>query len=187
MSKSAQEPGTCPKCGIQWEVGDEISCPDSEWMHRFCPDATGGAFTPGEIEELSKKVWSEWVDLAADRAGRFATLTARAEAAEAEVQRLQARDATAVRLVGLLRSQVHRLWAYHDWVDGHECSAPKPEDGMEFARIVITRCLTDDGDDRHSVEATSGMSLIEALGMLRLAESTVLEFPPSADDGEGDE
>ena len=104
----------------------------------------------------------------------------------AEIRRLRARDATAVRLVGLLRSQVHRLWAYHDWVDGHECSAPKPEDGMEFARIVITRCLTDDGDDRHSVEATQGMSLIEALGMLRLAESTVLEFPPGADDGEDD-
>lgn len=105
----------------------------------------------------------------------------------AEVRRLRARDATAVRLVRLLRSQVHRLWAYHDWVDGHECSAPGPDDGMEFARIVITRCLMEDGEDRHSVEATSGMSLIEALGMLRLAESTLLEFPPGADDDGEDE
>ena len=105
----------------------------------------------------------------------------------AEVRRLRARDETAVRLVRLLRSQVHRLWAYHDWVDGHECSAPGPDDGMEFARIVITRCLMEDGEDRHSVEATSGMSLIEALGMLRLAESTLLEFPPGADDDGEDE
>lgn len=103
-----------------------------------------------------------------------------------EIERLRARDATAVRLVGLLRSQVHRLWAYHDWADGHDCSAPKPDDGMEFARIVITRVLTEDGDDVHNVEATAGMSLIEALGMLRLAESTVLEFPPGEDDGEDD-
>ena len=105
----------------------------------------------------------------------------------AEVRRLQARDETAVRLASLLRSQVHRLWAYHDWVNGHECSAPKPDDGMEFARIVITRVLTEDGADIHNVEATAGMSLIESLGMLRLAESTLLEFPPGADDGEDDE
>ena len=105
----------------------------------------------------------------------------------AEVRRLQARDETAVRLAGLLRSQVHRLWAYHDWVNGHECSAPEPDDGMEFARIVITRVLTEDGADIHNVEATAGMSLIESLGMLRLAESTLLEFPPGADDGEDDE
>ena len=71
----------------------------------------------------------------------------------AEVRRLRARDATAVRLV----------------------------------RRVITRCLMEDGADRHSVEATSGMSLIEALGMLRLAESTLLEFPPGADDDGEDE
>ena len=71
----------------------------------------------------------------------------------AEVRRLRARDATAVRLV----------------------------------RRVITRCLMEDGEDRHSVEATSGMSLIEALGMLRLAESTLLEFPPGADDDGEDE
>lgn len=53
---------------------------------------------------------------------------------------------------------------------------------METARIVITRVLTEDGDDRHFV-AASDMSLVEALGMLRLAEDSLIQFPP----GEGSE
>ena len=62
------------------------------------------------------------------------------------------------------------------------------DDGdFETARITITRVLTAEGADIHNVEATSGMSLIEALGLLRLAESTLLEFPPGADDTDDDQ
>lgn len=59
-------------------------------------------------------------------------------------------------------------------------------DNLETARITITRVLTADGKDQHFVEATPGMSLVEALGMVRLAEDTLIQFPPAeqSDDDE---
>jgi hypothetical protein len=89
------------------------------------------------------------------------------------------------RLVGLLRAQNQRLWGYHDWVNEHDCPTPRPEDGMEFARIVITRSLMHDGEDRHTTDATDGLALVEALGMLRLAEDTLIQNPPA--EAEADE
>jgi hypothetical protein len=61
------------------------------------------------------------------------------------------------------------------------------DEGLETARVTITRVLTPEGQDQHFVEATPGMSLVEALGLLRLAEDTLIQFPPSeaGDDDEG--
>lgn len=49
-------------------------------------------------------------------------------------------------------------------------------EGIETSRITITRTLTPDGEDAHHVEATEGMSLVEALGLLRLAEASLLGY-----------
>lgn len=57
---------------------------------------------------------------------------------------------------------------------------------LETSRITIARFLTEDGQDLHSVKATSGMSLVEALGLLRLAEVTLIDFPPAKDDDESE-
>lgn len=59
---------------------------------------------------------------------------------------------------------------------------PPPGGGFEAARITITRVLTEEGDDQHFVEATSGMSLVEALGLLRLAEDSLIQNPPTEQD-----
>lgn len=45
---------------------------------------------------------------------------------------------------------------------------------METARITITRSLSEDGHDFTMVATSEGMSTIEALGMLRLAENSIL-------------
>ena len=50
----------------------------------------------------------------------------------------------------------------------------------ETARIVVTRVLTDSGKDEHSVEVTpDDLGLVEALGLLRLAEDSLIQFPPA--------
>lgn len=98
----------------------------------------------------------------------------------AEIERLREREARAARLIGLLRRQVYRLWAYHDWVGDHECPSPKPLSGFEAARIVVTRTLTDEGEDRHDLYVEpDDLGLVEALGLLRLAEDTLIQFPPA--------
>lgn len=61
------------------------------------------------------------------------------------------------------------------------------DNGLETARITITRVLTtDDGDngDQVWVETSDGMSLVETLGLLRFAEDSVIR---DAMDFEGDE
>jgi len=50
---------------------------------------------------------------------------------------------------------------------------------FEIGRITVTRHIAPDGDDIHGVNATDGMSLVEALGMLRLAEDTLIQNPPA--------
>lgn len=52
----------------------------------------------------------------------------------------------------------------------------------ETARITITRVLTAGGTDETFVDASAGMSLVEALGLLRLAEDTLIQHPPAEDD-----
>ena len=50
-------------------------------------------------------------------------------------------------------------------------------DPLEVARIEITRALTDsDGEDRDLIGVTfaDDLTLIEALGMLRMAELTII-------------
>lgn len=54
-----------------------------------------------------------------------------------------------------------------------------PPDGLETARITITRTLHDEyGDDRDDRITTEvdppGMSLVETLGLLRFAEDSVI-------------
>lgn len=61
------------------------------------------------------------------------------------------------------------------------------EAGLETGRITITRVLTADGEDLHFVEATFSMSLVEALGLLRLAEDTLIKFPPQEQDADTDD
>ena len=63
----------------------------------------------------------------------------------------------------------------------HIEAAPDDSPGapFEIGRITITRHIDPDGDDVHGVTATDGMSLVEALGMLRLAEDTVMQNPPA--------
>lgn len=60
-------------------------------------------------------------------------------------------------------------------------------DDLEVARIVITRTLTDDGKDLHEVETSPDMPLIEALGMLRMAEDSLIQHPPMSEEGMDDE
>lgn len=45
---------------------------------------------------------------------------------------------------------------------------------VEFGRVSVVRKMTEDGHDFTMVTTSEGMSIIEALGMLRLAESTIL-------------
>lgn len=60
------------------------------------------------------------------------------------------------------------------------------DETYETARITITRVLSDEGADETFVDATEGMGLVEALGLLRLAEDTLIKFPPTME-GEDDE
>jgi hypothetical protein len=63
----------------------------------------------------------------------------------------------------------------------------EPEDGLVVSRIVITRYLTDnDLIDHVSTQSEDGyeMGLSEALGMMRLAEDTLIR---SAMEPDGDE
>jgi hypothetical protein len=54
----------------------------------------------------------------------------------------------------------------------------------ETARITITRVLTMHGEDEHYVETSDDLGLLEALGMLRLAEDSLIQHPPAEDDEE---
>lgn len=56
--------------------------------------------------------------------------------------------------------------------------------GLETARIVITRAISDEGRDLHFVETSEDLPLIEALGMLRMAEDSLIQNPPMQDDGD---
>jgi hypothetical protein len=52
-----------------------------------------------------------------------------------------------------------------------------PEDGMVIARVVITRVLVDDDIVDHVIACTEDgdeVGLAEALGMMRLAEDTLI-------------
>lgn len=55
----------------------------------------------------------------------------------------------------------------------------------ETARITITRVITEGGHDETYVETTPAIGLVEALGLLRLAEDTLIQHPPA--DSEDDE
>lgn len=48
------------------------------------------------------------------------------------------------------------------------------DDELISARIVVTRRITGGGDDQVLVEGAEHLSLIEALGLLRFAEDTVI-------------
>jgi len=45
---------------------------------------------------------------------------------------------------------------------------------MEVGRLTITRVLDDEDGDTVRVEVSEGLTLIEALGMLRLSEDTLI-------------
>lgn len=63
-----------------------------------------------------------------------------------------------------------------------------PDDGMVLATVTITRVLTgDDIIDHVSADTSDGyqLGLAEALGMMRLAEDTLIRS--RVDDGDGDE
>jgi hypothetical protein len=53
-----------------------------------------------------------------------------------------------------------------------------PDEGIEVARIEITRVLTPEGQDTTWCAATDSqgdpLPLVEALGLLRMAEDTVI-------------
>lgn len=52
-------------------------------------------------------------------------------------------------------------------------------DDYETARIIITRVLTAEGRDETYVETMPALGLVEALGLLRLAEDTLIQSPPA--------
>jgi hypothetical protein len=57
--------------------------------------------------------------------------------------------------------------------------------GCETARITITRVIGEDGSDEHFVEThPDDIGLVEALGLLRLAEDSLIQHPPADDRGE---
>ena len=55
----------------------------------------------------------------------------------------------------------------------------------ETARITITRVITEDGHDQTYVETSADIALVEALGLLRMAEDTLIQNPPA--DSEDDD
>lgn len=60
------------------------------------------------------------------------------------------------------------------------------DEGLQVAEIKIRRSLHDSGNDSSDqvwVTTSEGMSLLEALGLLRFAEMTIIE-EFSQDDGE---
>lgn len=63
-------------------------------------------------------------------------------------------------------------------------------EGLEVARIVITRTLTLDGDDVVEVEALDGdgdqLRLVETLGLLSLSKDTAIRMAMAEDDDDGD-
>lgn len=42
------------------------------------------------------------------------------------------------------------------------------------SQITVTRVMSETGEDQHRIETTPDMTMIEALGMLRLAEDSLL-------------
>jgi hypothetical protein len=64
------------------------------------------------------------------------------------------------------------------------------EDGMILGRIIITRVLRDDDIVDHVIAQSEDgyeMGLAEALGMMRLAEDTLIRCRMDDDEGEDDD
>lgn len=48
------------------------------------------------------------------------------------------------------------------------------DDGLEVARITITRVLDEEGGDSVNVMPSAGLTMVEALGMIELSKDTLI-------------